>query len=165
MLNRLFKLLIALALLPVFGTAYAQEADSPSFGVFVGVGAQRDTSTHPALQAGGSADQPYPNHWIGWMFEGGYLGPVTNPHSGSGLFSVNYIASWNAKRASKLFPFVTGGYTYLFGTGNAANFGPGMDLRLSPRFGLRLEGRDYLSFAPHQHNFAIRVGLRRYVWD
>jgi hypothetical protein len=64
-----------------------------------------------------------------------------------------------------LVPFAAAGYTQLFGTGHAVNFGAGMDFRLSGKFALRLEARDYMGFTPHEHSAAFRVGFRRYFWD
>lgn len=99
------------------------------------------------------------------MFEGGYVGPFANLHGGSALLAFNYVPSWQIQSAPKLFPFATAGYAQLFGTGHAINFGAGLDWRLRPTFSIRVEARDYLAFAPHQHNIAVRVGFRRYFWD
>jgi hypothetical protein len=156
-------ILIVLAILAP--CSFGQDVDAPSLGIFAGGGAQRITMTRVALQAGASVDQIFPNHWIGYMFEGGYVGPFANLRAGSGLFAFNYVSSWQKQRTPKLFPFVTAGYAQLFGTGNAVDFGAGLDFRPRSSFGIRVEARDYLAFAPHQHNIAIRIGFRRYVWD
>lgn len=148
--------------------ACSQAVDAPSFGVFAGAGVEKDPDNHAAIQAGGSMEQSAPNQWIGWMFEGGYLGPVANLHGGSALFAFNYVSSWETRRAPKLFPFATAGYAQLFGTGNAADFGAGLDLRLRATFGVRLEARDYFAFPHHQHNqhnIGFRIGFRRYFED
>jgi len=137
----------------------------PSIGAFAGAGLQHDVVSHSSLQAGASFDQTGANHWMGYMFEGGYAGSLSDLHGGAALFSVNYLPSWRISGAPKLFPFATAGYTQLFGTGPALNFGAGVDFRVSTKLGLRFEGRDYLGLSPYQHNFAIRIGLRRYFWD
>jgi len=145
--------------------AVCQDVDAPSFGMFAGAGVEQGRSSRAALQAGESMEQIFPNHWVGYMFEGAYLGPFGDLHGGSAVFAFNYVTSWQRRSVPKLLPFATLGYAQLFGTGNAVDFGAGVDLRLRPSFGIRVEGRDYLSFAPHQHNIAIRIGIRRYVWD
>jgi hypothetical protein len=102
------------------------------------------------------------------MFEGGYAGPFNNLKGGAALFSFDYMPSWVARKSSKfplLCPFAAAGYTQLFGTGHAVNFGVGMDFRLSGKFALRLEARDYMGFTPREHIAAFRIGFRRYFWD
>jgi hypothetical protein len=155
------RFLIVFSLLLSCTAAIGQEADSPSIGAFAGAGFQHDGSNTSAIQIGGSIDLSAPNRWIGWSFEGGYAGSFANLHGGSALFSVNYLPSWHVQVVPKLYPFATVGYTQLFGTGSAINFGAGVDFRLNQKFGIRLEGRDYFSFSPQQHNFAIRIGFRR----
>lgn len=145
--------------------SFGQGIDAPSVGVFAGAGVEHTRTMQGALQAGASYEQVIPNQWGGLMLEGGYLGPFANPHGGSAVFALNYAASWQRHSAPKLLPFVTVGYAQLFGTGNAVDFGAGLDFRLRPSFGIRVEARDYLAFDPHQHNIAIRIGIRRYFWD
>jgi hypothetical protein len=145
--------------------AYGQEPDMPSMGVFAGAGLQYDVVNHGALQTGATFDLSRPNHWIGWSLEGGYAGSFSDFHAGSALFSANYLPSWHFRTLPNLYPFATAGYTQLFGTGPAANFGAGVDFQLRTKFAIRVEARDYLGFSPHQHNFAIRIGFRRYIWD
>lgn len=161
--NYVFAVLLwVLSLVPA---ALAQDDDSPSIGIFAGAGLDSSTVNRGALQVGASVDQYFPNHWIGYIFEGGFISPFADLHAGSAIFSINYLTSWKSRRAAKWFPFATVGYSQLFGTGNAINFGGGLDLRLTPKIALRFEGRDYFSFSPHQHNAAIRIGLRRYFYD
>jgi len=151
--------------------AVAQETDSPSIGVFAGAGIQSNGGNTAALHVGGSIDQTFPNGWVGYMLEGGFVGPFDNLHGGAGLLSFDYMPSWligKPHRPSKfplLCPFATVGYTQLFGTGNAVNYGAGIDWRLNGKFALRLEGRDYMGFMPHEHIAAFRIGFRRYFWD
>jgi hypothetical protein len=64
-----------------------------------------------------------------------------------------------ADRGWKLLPFASAGYSLLFGTGNAVNFGGGIDYRLSQHRAIRVEVRDYYSFStPARHNLALRIG-------
>jgi hypothetical protein len=66
----------------------------------------------------------------------------------------------------KLIPFASTGYTRLFGTGNAVNFGGGFDYRFSQTRAIRVEVLDYYSFStPAQHNVGLRVGYVVYLWD
>jgi len=159
----------------------AQDAASPKFTAFAGAG----ISTTPArgeIQAGASFDEAPPGAWRGFLSEGGYLGPWTNPHGGSAFASVDYMASWSfgqkgggrtttgrpywSDRGWKLLPFASTGYTRLFGTGNAINFGGGFDYRLSHTRAIRAEAVDYYSFAaPRQHNLALRIGIVMYLRD
>jgi len=131
---------------------------------------------------GASFDEAPPNAWGGFSFEGGYLGPWSKPHTGSAFLSTNYMAAWSfgengkgrtangsqywADRGWKLLPFATAGYTRLFGTGNAVNFGGGIDYRLSETQAIRMEVRDYYSFSsPAQHNIGLRIGFVIYLSD
>lgn len=161
--------LFCFLLLALSATAVAQELDSPSLGLFIGSGIQHNGGNSAALHAGASIDQTLPNGWIGWMFEGGYAGPFNNLKGGSALFSFDYMPSWALQKKSSKFPlfcpFAAAGYTQLFGTGPAVNFGAGMDFRFSGKFALRLEARDYMGFTPHEHIAALRIGFRRYLWD
>ncbi len=71
-----------------------------------------------------------------------------------------------ADRGWRFLPFATAGYTRLFGTGNAVNFGGGFDYRLSQTRAIRVEVRDYYSFStPAQHNIGLRIGFVFYIWD
>jgi len=163
--------------------AQAQDAASPKFTLFAGPGivAVRGSS-RGEIQAGASFDEAPPNAWGGVSFEGGYLGPWTKPHTGSAFLSANYMAAWSfgqngkgrtangmpywADRGWKLLPFATAGYTRLFGTGNAVNFGGGIDYRFSQTHAIRVELRDYYSFStPIQHNIALRIGFVTYIQD
>jgi hypothetical protein len=166
-LARCFQFFVALfsCLLLSCAVASCQDGDSPSIGAFAGAGLQLNGTRTGSFQVGGSFDQSAPNHWIGYIFECGYEGSFTNLHSGSALFSVNYFPSWHLRSLPSLYPFATVGYTQLFGTGNAVNFGAGVDVRLSTKLSVRLEGRNYFGLVPQQNNFAVRIGLRRYFWD
>jgi hypothetical protein len=161
----------------------AQDAASPKFTLFVGPGIVRTQGiSRGEIQAGASFDEAPPGAWGGFSFEGGYLGPWSKPHIGSAFLSVDYMSAWHfgpsgsgrtangtrywSDRGWKLLPFASAGYTRLFGTGNAVNFGGGIDYRLNNTRAIRLEVRDYYSpSTPAQHNVALRVGLVIYISD
>ncbi len=163
--------------------AQAQDAASPKFTLFAGPATVATRgSSRGELQVGASFDEAPPNAWGGFSFEGGYLGPWSKPYTGSAFLSANYMAAWSfgqkgegrtangtpywADRNWKLLPFATAGYTRLFGTGNAVNYGGGIDYRLSQNYAIRAEVRDYYSFSsPAQHNIGLRIGLVIYLPD
>jgi hypothetical protein len=152
--------------------APAQGPGSPRFSIFAGPGlllSQGHSSGE--FQVGASIDQTAPNAWIGYSVEGGYLAPWARLKSGSGFFSFDYMPSWHFGHATpdaswKFLPYVSAGYTRLFGTGNAMNFGVGADYRFRKTQAIRVDIRDYYSFAsPRQHNVALRIGWVIYLWD
>ncbi|MFZ0213863.1 MAG: hypothetical protein WBE20_00815 [Candidatus Acidiferrales bacterium] len=127
-------------------------------------------------------DEAPPDSWFGISAEGGYRGPWANPRVGGAFFSVDYMTAWNfgptgkgrtakgatywADRGWKFLPFASAGYTRLFGTGNAVNFGGGVDYRLSHADAIRFELRDYYSpSTPSQHNIGLRIGWVIYLPD
>jgi hypothetical protein len=120
------------------------------------------------MQRGASFEESFPNHWLGFGLEGGYVGPWSRPRAGSAIFSANYIPSWRLDDDGRFLPFANLDYTRMFGTGNAVNFGGGLDLRLNDLHAIRFEARDY--FAPtasqsSQHNVAFRIGWVIYWAD
>lgn len=153
--------------------AQAQDAASPKFTLFAGPGiVAADGSSRGEIQAGASFDEAPPNAWGGFSFEGGYLGPWSRPHTGSAFLSVDYMAAWHfgqngsgqmangtpywTDRGWKILPFASAGYSRLFGSGNAVNFGGGIDYRLSQTYAIRAEVRDYYSVSiPTQKNVAM----------
>lgn len=177
-----FALLGALAIC-LATPVLAQDAASPKFTVFAGPGiSQSQGHWLSAIQAGASFEEAPPNSWAGLALEGGYLGPTSRLKSGSAFLSTNYVTSWaigpsgkgqtaNGKpywsdRKWKLLPFASAGYTRLFGTGNAINFGGGLDYRPNPNEAIRFEVRDYYSFAQAgAHNIGFRVGWVLYLED
>ncbi|HTZ99004.1 MAG TPA: hypothetical protein VMB02_01655 [Candidatus Aquilonibacter sp.] len=162
--------------------ARAQDAASPMFTVFAGAGSTVAGPARGEVQAGASFDEAPPNAGVGFSFEGGYLGAWSRPGAGSAIFSADYMASWafgekgrgttpNGKRSWsdrgwKVLPFASAGYTQLFGTGNAVNFGGGVDYRLNDLHAIRVEVRDYYSPGSRvEHNVALRIGWVAYVSD
>ncbi len=171
-----------LVLLTVATTARAQDAASPKFTVFAGAGSTIAGPAQGEVQAGASFEESPPGAGVGFSFEGGYLGPWSRPSAGSAILSVDYMASWSfgekgrgvtpsgkpywSDRGWKVLPFASTGYTRLFGTGNAVNFGGGIDYRLNHLHAIRFEVRDYYSPAVRvQHNVAFRIGWVAYLSD
>jgi hypothetical protein len=141
--------------------------DSPQFVLFGGAGVNLSKGhSQGAMQLGASIGQAPPNKWAGFQLEGGYIGPWAKLKTGSALFSANYLARWKIGRSEKFLPFVTTGYSRLFDTGNAINYGGGVDYRLGPTDALRIEIRDYYAFAePRRQNLAVRIGWVIYLPD
>lgn len=158
-----------LLLLVLAGTCAAQSADFPQFSLFGGAGiTNASNAVHGSFHFGADVDQGHawspsrPLFPVGYLFEGGYIGPMNSFAAGSAILSLNYLGKFNFsdKPDAKLTTFFTGGYTRMFGTGNAINFGGGVDCRISDRTGLRFEVRDYRrAGGPTEHNMAIRIAL------
>lgn len=182
-MSRTRPLLFVACLLLFAVVARAQDAASPKFTPFAGAGALASQEhSRGELQAGASFDEAPPDAWGGFMFEGGYLGPWTDLKAGSAFMSVDYMAAWNLGQSGKgqtakgksywkdrgwnFFPFAVAGYTRLFGTGNAANFGGGFDYRFNYKNAIRVEALDYYApSTPRQHNIALRIGWVIYLRD
>ena len=66
-----------------------------------------------------------------------------------------------------VYPFLTGGYTRMFATGNAVNFGLGVDFGKDEyKRIVRIELRDYYLFTgPQQHVLSLRVGFGKFIAD
>jgi hypothetical protein len=185
--NRLPRLSIPLAVATILVTdalaLCAQDAASPKFTAFAGAGLNvTQHNSRGEIQTGASFDEAPPGSWGGYLFEGGYVGPWANLHEGAAFASADYMASWSlgqkgrgrtasgqpywSDRGWKLLPFARAGYTRLFGTGNAVNFGGGFDYRFSHAHAVRAEAVDYYSFSTsHQHNVALRIGFVIYLRD
>lgn len=156
-----------------------QYNDSPKFVVFGGAGLTNQypptrTTVHFGADLEEVAAVPFGQVPFGLLVEGGYAGPAKS-FSGSALFSANYMGAFFLKRpqasprlGSPLQStwFFTGGYTRLFGTGNAVNFGGGIDLVLKGTQTVRFEVRDYmLPSTPSLHDVGLRVGYILYIPD
>jgi hypothetical protein len=182
----LSKTILGGALLLVLATGFpasAQDAASPKFVFFSGTGPLLSQGhSKGSFQAGVALEESPPGSWGGFSFELGYLGPWSKSSDGSAFFSADYMASWCfgqkaagrmpdgtifwTDRGWKFLPFATAGYSRLFGSGNALNFGGGLDYRLNEHYAFRIEMRDYYLFAsPRQHNIAFRVGWNKYLED
>jgi hypothetical protein len=97
---------------------------------------------------------------LGLLFEGGYTNKTA-----SGIFSANYVSQFvfPARQQSwYVLPFATVGYTTLVGTGNALNYGGGVDVLFGAGHSVRVEFRDYLH-AWSDHDAALRIGWVMYI--
>jgi len=153
------------------GKMYSSFDDRPKLTLFGGSGI-----TEQARPAG-SADTSTPRKLVnfGLAFEQlislelGYLGPADDVSLFDGVFFSSGISAplawWRIGEKHFDLP-LTFGYTRLIGTGNAVNFGAGLDVFLDRDFGIRFEVRNYLKLSErNEHNLAFRIGLVRRVED
>jgi putative flippase GtrA len=100
------------------------------------------------------------------QFELGVIGPLPGGYPLDGLVSVDYMFA-NKIPHRDLYPFFTVGYTRMFATGNAANFGLGLDFgKTKSDTVIRIELRDYYLFTgPRQHVVGLRIGFGKFVAD
>jgi hypothetical protein len=128
------------------------------FSPFAGAGVTGPSPNfHGTLQFGASVGFQAP--LLGILFEGGYNGPATKVKDGSALFSANYSAPCAIGKSKRFRIFGTTGYTRLFGSSNAINYGGGMDYSVNEMSALRFEVRDYMKFTdPLEHCVALRIG-------
>jgi hypothetical protein len=92
--------------------------------------------------------------------EVGGIGALQESGGGLGLLSAN--GSYHFARQRKVSPFLTGGYSSVFGHGqrNLVNFGGGMNYWLRERIGLRLEIRDHIyADGTGRHLLGFRIGF------
>jgi len=135
-------------------------------GVFCGVGASTSpASTKSTIGCGaGMTLLPLPI-----FFEVGVMGPQANRSYLSGYISIDGRIPL-APTSTKYLPMAIFGYSRLFETGHALDYGLAVAL---PRFkdhdstrSLRIELRDYWTFAnPAQHNVMLRFGWMSQVSD
>ncbi len=165
-MRRLTFALWVLALTP--GLPFAQNAESrgDQYYLFVAPGGNNFSfgSTTGTLHFGGGGE--------GFLYKGlaigaeaGFLAPMKSFSSGFGLLDVDgsyhFISS---NRTKKVVPFITGGYSLLFGSGRAhgLNFGGGVNWWMRDRVGLRLEARDHIfpvSGGPTPQAWEFRIGF------
>jgi hypothetical protein len=131
------------------------------FSAFGGVGvANQSTVTHGSLHFGADMRTLIPRSPFGILFEIGYAGPTNSLGSGAALFSADYVAPFIVGKRLQLFG--AAGYTRLFGTGNAINYGGGISYLTGKNRAIRFEVRNYSSDLK-EHNVAFRVGYVLYA--
>jgi hypothetical protein len=94
------------------------------------------------------------------VLELGLIGPIPHGHSADGMVSLNGVFETFLPNSNAL-PFLTAGFTRIFATGNALNFGIGFDhgIGKSDRM-IRFELRDYYQVSgTQQHLIVLRVAL------
>jgi hypothetical protein len=169
------RVMICLAgIIGIAGFCRAQDIDSPKFVFFGGAGLTKHSSvTQSSVHFGATLEEipplraksgpPYPG---GFLFEVGYVGPAHDLGSGSAMLSVNYAGAFATEKCRHILPFFTGGYTRLFGTGNALNYGGGFDFLINHTRAVRFEARDYFRLSgSKEHNVAFRIGYIIYLAD
>ena len=129
-------------------------------GVLCGAGASTSpAATKPSTGCGvGMVLLPVPV-----FVEVGVMGPQANRSNVSAYISVDESINL-AKSTGKYLPIALIGYSRLFETGNALDYGLALALPRpgkpkDPSSSLRIELRDYCTFAnPVQHNVQLRIG-------
>jgi len=140
--------------------------------VFFGPSASLAGSANKATFTGGVTLGQYFARTLGHgitgspQFELGIVGPLPGGHALDGLVSVDYMFA-NKLPRRHVYPFLTAGYTRLFVTGNAVNFGLGVDFGKDEYKRLvRVELRDYYVFTgPPQHVLGLRIAFGRFLND
>jgi hypothetical protein len=134
------------------------------FSVFGGAGiSEHSNIAHGGLHFGADMRINTPPVPLGMLFEFGYAGSFESVDNGAALVSINILESLILGKSKRLLVFGTGGYTRLFGTGNAVNFGVGVGFKVSRNYAIHFEVRDYLRLSNQgEHNVAFRIGLARY---
>jgi len=127
-------------------------------GLVCGAGAS-DSSVvmKPTAQCGGilSSFIPFVD------LEAGVMGPQASQRAVSGYLSTNLVIPifplQDLGKAQGL-PLVVGGYTRMFETGNAVDYGVAFTHPTDESHSVQFEVRDYWAFSnPSQHNVVIRV--------
>jgi len=121
------------------------------FGLVCGAGdSYSSPTTKPTAQCGGIATMPF------FELEAGVMGPQASHSSVSGYLTANAWAPITfGDHGTAL---ITGGYTRMFETGNAFDYGVGYAIPIDSTHSLRFDARDYWTFSnPSQHNVVLRV--------
>jgi hypothetical protein len=159
-------ILLAFAMICAGGFSHGQEG---GFLIFGGPGITNqpgDAGKSLHLGAGFSFMDPvalgskyrFNNIPLGLILELNYAGPLKDLRSGSAVVSTNYAVGFLTE--TPFVPFFTVGYSRIFGTGNALNFGGGIDYAFKDSAHVfRFEVRDYKRFSGARENdVAFRVG-------
>jgi putative flippase GtrA len=100
------------------------------------------------------------------QFELGIVGPLPRGFPLDGLVSMDFMFA-NKIPHRDVYAFLNGGYTRMFVTGNAVNFGLGVDIgKNGTEKAVRIELRDYYLFTgPRQHVVGLRMGFGKFIAD
>lgn len=126
-------------------------------GLTCGTGATSSSiATKPTAQCGASFSiLPFLD------LEAGVMGPQANRSSVSGYLSTNASAPLMPFRLlgnKQVVPLVVGGYTRMFETGHALDYGIAFTHPIDSYHSIQFEVRDYWAFAnPSQHNVVFRI--------
>jgi hypothetical protein len=125
-------------------------------GLVCGAGASYSAiATRPTVQCGGILSGPL------FDLETGVMGPQANQSSVSGYLSTNLwtpLIPFEDLGNRHGVPLAIGGYTRMFQTGNALDYGLAFAHPIDQSHSIQFEVRDYWAFSnPHQHNVVFRV--------
>ena len=157
-LRVLNTLLVCICLLT--GIAGAQSFGAYTYfarvGWVCGAGASNSPiATKPTAQCGGIFSGPF------FDLEAGVMGPQANQSTVSGYLSTNlFIPLIPLKDLGNRHgvPLFVGGYTNMFETGNALDYGLAFAHPIDQSHSIQFEVRDYWAFSnPSQHNVVFRI--------
>jgi hypothetical protein len=162
-------ILLAIFFLSATGLCFCQDDfPSPKLVLLGGSGTTNQSgNAHRSLHLGIDLDEPLAGYLGkipgGYLLELGYAGPIKDFSSGSTIFSANYVGAFSV--AKRLMPFFTVGYTRILGTGNALNYGGGIDLVIkNTTRAIRFEVRDYMRMSGSKaKDLAFRIGYVIYA--
>lgn len=126
-------------------------------GLTCGAGASTSQiATKPTVQCGALLTMtPF------FEVEAGVMGPQSSASYVSGYLSTNLwipLRQLQDSPKARGLPFAVGGYTRLFETGHALDYGVGYAHPVDESHSIRFEARDYWTFSnPRQHNVVFRV--------
>jgi hypothetical protein len=170
----IFRYVLILGIIPFFRSDAAQTLPAapakvatapPSAGAYdwfgrtglvCGGGASSSSvATKPTVQCGGILSGPF------FDLEIGVMGPQANRSAVSGYLSTN---AWIPLISPRLWgnkyglPLFVGGYTRMFETGNAVDYGLAFAHRIDDSHSIQFEVRDYCADSnPAQHNVVFRI--------
>lgn len=123
------------------------------FGLVCGGGSSHAAdAAKPTAQCGGLFSGPFFN------LEAGVMGPQARQSSVSGYLSADGWLPFRNPSTKHGFPLVMAGYTRMFETGSAFNYGIAYAYPVDSSHSIQFEARDYWIVAdPQQHNVMLRV--------
>jgi len=172
MTTKVMAVMCSLGLVMVVSVAQAQQADQTKpvtypvghgaynsygeAGLVCGAGASNsDATIKPTVQCGGSLNLGFLN------LEAGVMGPQASQSAVSGYLSTNLwvpLVSLRYSPARRGVPIVIGGYTRMFETGSAVDYGVGYAHPVDSMHSIQFDVRDYWVYSSaSQHNVVLRV--------
>ncbi|MEJ2109548.1 MAG: outer membrane beta-barrel protein [Acidobacteriota bacterium] len=141
-MKKYWIVIFLIVFVPVLSTAQEDQKNEAQGYAFVGLG---DTLDSTAVHFGGGGEVDF-YKGLGFGIDLGYMAATRNLSGGIGILSFDGRYAFRRFADSKLIPYVTGGYSFLFrtDTANAVNFGGGVDYWFADKYGLKLEFRDHL---------------------
>jgi len=159
MMRKPFFVILLVVLLPF--AAAAQSKERRGQGYFFVAPTTTTAGVFGLHIGGGGEGLVYKGLGVGG--EIGYLGAARELNRGIGVLSPNVSYNFTkASKSGKFAPFLTGGYTLLFGSDalHAVNVGGGVNWWFKDHLGLRLEFRDHVVLQSGSAQFfGVRIGL------